>query len=171
MSIGQIKRAPSQRFTTEEKLELSANLAELLTLGYASTNALARQLNVDNKTVERYLPLARKVLQQLVPSREDYRAEHIARLRNVCQMILDDLARLGEDGKAYERAALYRVLGQFMGQLALVTGLNVETQVNVDQKQLVIIRNPADQRIETRQNGEIVMKDVSKDLPQRATSD
>lgn len=143
-------------------------MADLLTMGVPSQRQMAIELNTTHTTIKKYLPLARQLLNAMVPNRDDYRAEHIARLRYLCRKAMDDLDKCE---KPYERAHLYRVVGQFMGQLALVTGLNVETTVNVEAQPLVIIRNPEAQQVKTGQDGTVVLKDASDSSSQTKTID
>ena len=75
----------------------------------------------------------------------DRNAIRVLQIRRTYQLIEGLMTDLKGADTIKEKSMLYGNIFKFSSHLALITGLNVETQVNVDQKQLVIIR-PAERK-------------------------
>lgn len=103
-----------------------------------NTFALARECNVSRSTIERYRPLVDEIIAKTKIDRNVVRNLQIKRTYQLIEMLMDDL-KGARDPKS--RALYYNQIYKFSSHLALITGLNVETQVHIDPQKLVIIRS------------------------------
>lgn len=133
--------APRKRGTqlqNAERLVLIGKMVELMGDGYHSTNYLAKQLRVSRATIDAYRPLVDKIISDTKIDRGVVRNLQIKRTYQIIEQLMLDL-KSSKDIK--ERALIYNSIYKFSSHLALITGLNVETHVNVDPTKLVIIRS------------------------------
>lgn len=132
-----LKQPHGYRLTNAKRLVVIAKLVDQLSKGYYSTNQLAKMTGMTTKMVATYRPLADEVIAKQTPDRNVIRNLEIKRTYQIIEMLMQDLARTTEDKI---RIGYYNQIAKHSQHLALITGLNIETQVTVDQKQLVIIR-------------------------------
>lgn len=135
------KRKNGERLTRQERDDLIIELVKCLQNGHTSTYELAQLLKISGPTVDRLRPMADKIIINTLPDRNTIRALEIQRTYRMIEKL-----SLAFDGEKKYRPShkmrmdiSARILG-FSKHLALITGLNVETKVNVNQKQLVITR-------------------------------
>lgn len=151
------KKKRGDRLTQAERVVAIAKLAEALTESYYSTNELSKMTGLSRRTVDRYRPLVDREIAEKRIDRNVIRNLQVQRTYKMIEMLMKDLERIEslnytKDGVLNERFAadvhnitkskvsIYNQIAKFSQHLALITGLNVETHVNVDHQQLVIIR-------------------------------
>lgn len=131
-------RKRGQQLTIAERNVHIAKLMETMTEGYHSTAELARKTGLSRRTVDAYRPLVDQLIATTKIDRNAVRALQIKRTYTMIEMLMLDL----KQASGYkERASYYSQIYKFSSHLALITGLNVETQVHVDAKKLVVIRS------------------------------
>lgn len=143
LSITPKKRG--QQLQNAERLIVIAKLVEELSNGYMSTYALSKKLRLNRATIEAYRPLADKLITETRLDRGVIRNLQVRRTYKLIEMLMDDLKKIDStpldvSTKMATKSKIYSQIAKFSQHLALITGLNVETQVNVNPKQLVIIR-------------------------------
>lgn len=131
------KKKRGQQLQNAERLVLISKIVEALCEGYVSTNALAKRLEVGAPTIDTYRPLADELIGKRKLDRNVIRNLQIQRTYRIVEMLMDDLKSCNT---IKEKSLIYNQLAKFSQHLALICGLNVETQVNVDASKLVIIR-------------------------------
>lgn len=130
-------RKHGQQLKVVERNVLISKLIDKLCEGYTSTNALSKELKVSRATIERYRPAADEIIGKFKLDRNVIRNLQVKRTYELIEMLMDDLNK----ATGYkERSAYYSQIFKFSSHLALITGINVETHVNVDHQKLVIIR-------------------------------
>lgn len=146
------KQRPGQQFTQAKRTVLIAKMFDILSQGYVSTFALARDLKVNKKTIELYRPLVDELIGKKKLDRNVIRNLELQRAYRVIEMLMEDLKEINEtykeleltpkntDSKIRAKTSIYNQIAKHSSRIALITGLNVETHVNVDHQQLVIIR-------------------------------
>lgn len=137
-STGISKKKRGQQLVIAERNVLVAKMLEKLLEGYISTNKLSKELNVSRQTVDSYRPLVDQIIRDTVIDRNVIRNLQIQRTYKMIEMLMNDLTGT-KDPK--QRVGYYSQIFKFSSHLALITGLNVETHVNVDPTKLVIIRS------------------------------
>lgn len=152
-----IERQRGQQLTAAETNVLIAKMIDYMTEGLMSTNALSKKLGVSRRTVDRYRPLADDVIGRQKINRNAIRNLQIRRTYELIEMLMQDLKAAVS---AKDRSAYYSQIFKFSSHLALITGLNVETQVTVDPTKLVIIR------AKTPENGQRQVIDVTTEEQQ-----
>lgn len=131
-------RKRGQQLTIAERNVHIAKLMETMVEGYHSTAELARKTGLSRRTVDAYRPLVDQLIATSKIDRNAVRALQIKRTYTIIEMLMGDLNSVS----GYkERATYYSQIYKFSSHLALITGLNVETQVHVDAKKLVVIRS------------------------------
>jgi hypothetical protein len=138
MTADVAKKSRGQQLKVAERNVLISKLIDYLCEGYASTNSLAKKLRVSRATIEAYRPLADEIIAKTKLDRNVVRNLQVRRTYELIEMLMDDL-RSSKSVK--DRASIYGSIYKFSSHLALITGLNVETHVNVDPSKLVIIRS------------------------------
>ena len=113
-------------------------MLDLMAEGYYSTNALSKKLRVSRSTIDTYRPLVDQLIAKTKVDRNAIRALQIRRTYELIELMMEDLKQ-AETIK--ERSLIYGNIHKMSSHLALITGLNVETQVHVDPTKLVIIRS------------------------------
>lgn len=131
------KQRPGQRLTNAKRLVVVGKLADHLTRGYYTTNQLAKMTGLTRKMVDTYRPIVDELIARQKLDRNVIRNLQVKRTYTVIEMLMEDLKGAKS---ARERVGYYSQIAKFSQHLALITGLNVETHVNVDHQQLVIIR-------------------------------
>lgn len=126
-----------QRLINAQKLIIIGKLVEKLSEGYFSTYALSRQLKLSKDVINTYRPLADKLIADNTFDRNVIRNLQVKRTYQIIEQLMVDLKKTNKVG---ERALIYGSIYKFSSHLALITGLNVETHVNIDPTKLVIIR-------------------------------
>ncbi|HKR81395.1 MAG TPA: hypothetical protein VJR27_00130 [Candidatus Saccharimonadales bacterium] len=135
----QQKRRRGQQLSTAEKMQLTQELVKLLEQGYKSDLALAKELGVNTTTIRRYKPYADEIIRNTKLDRNFLRNLQIQRTQRLIERLAIDLDNAET---AHEKSMIHNNIIKYFQHLALITGLNVETQVHVDPKKLVIIRPP-----------------------------
>lgn len=133
------KRKQGQRLLTAEKMALTQRLVELLEQGFHSDNSLAQKLGVNTSTIRRYKPYASDIIKSIKLDRTVIRNLQIQRVYKLVDSLMHDLEHAET---VREKYLIHASIVRYCQHLALITGLNVETQINVDPKKLVIIRSP-----------------------------
>lgn len=146
------KQKTGQRLTNAKRLVVIAKLADHLTQGYYSTNELAKMTGLTRKMIDTYRPMVDEVIGKQKLDRNIIRSLQLKRTYNIIEMLMNDLKRC-ETIK--DKTLIYNQIAKFSSHLALITGLNVETHVNVDHKQLVIIRSGKKPIIDLNETPEI----------------
>jgi len=131
------KRKRGQQLLNAERTVLISKMVDALCEGYQSTNGLARLLKIDRRTVDIYRPLADELIGKIKIDRNVIRNLQLKRTYQLVEMLMNDLKSC-ETIK--EKSLIYNQIIKASQHLALICGLNVETQVNVDASKLVIIR-------------------------------
>lgn len=126
-----------QALTNAQKATLIDKMLTKLESGYMSTNQLAKELQVSRRTIDRFRPMVDKRIADKQPDRSIIRNLQIQRTYKIIEMLMNDLNKTKDDKT---RQGYYNQIAKFSSHLALITGLNIETQINVNQDQLVIIR-------------------------------
>lgn len=133
-----ISKQPSgQRLTNAKRLVVIGKLIDHLSQSYYTTNELANKTGLTRKMIDTYRPLADKLIGENKIDRNVVRNLQVKRTYTIIEMLMKDLSKTTDDKL---RQGYYNQIAKFSQHLALITGLNIETQVNVDQHQLVIIR-------------------------------
>lgn len=131
------KKPNGMRMVNAERMVLISKLIDLMTQGVYSTRELAKRTGMTRLTVDRYRPLADDVIGKEKIDRNVIRSLQIRRTYELIEQLMKDLKGTTD---TKERSLLYGSIYKFSSHLALITGLNVETHVNVDPSKLVIIR-------------------------------
>jgi hypothetical protein len=134
------------RLVNTQRVVLIGKLIDVLCEGYHSTTSLSKKLNVSRDTIETYRPAADQAIAKLKLDRNVIRNLQVQRTYKLLEMLMGDLKGCTT---VKEKTLIYNQIYKFSSHLALICGLNVETQVNVDQKQLVIIRANNGQKRQT----------------------
>jgi hypothetical protein len=121
-----------------ERNVLISKMIDKLTAGYISTNALAKECRVSRETIERYRPLCDELIGKMNLDRNVVRNLQVKRTYDIIEQLMEDLK---SSSSTADRAKIYASIYRFSSHLALITGLNVETHVNIDPTKLVIIRS------------------------------
>jgi hypothetical protein len=140
-----------------KRMILIGKMYDLLTSGYMTTYALSRELGVSRKAIDLYRPLVDDLISKSKLDRTVIRNLELQRAYRVIEKLMEDLNEIEEaykplvggdalnaasyiDRKIKAKTLIYNQIAKHSSRTALITGLNIETQVNVDQHQLVIIR-------------------------------
>lgn len=121
-----------------ERNVLVSKMIDYLCEGYISTNALSKKLDVTRETIDKHRPLADELIAKMKIDRNVIRNLQIRRSYQIIEQLMVDLKGAQT---VKERSMIYSSIYKFSSHLALITGLNVETHVNVDPTKLVIIRS------------------------------
>ena len=127
-----------ERLVNAERTVLISKLVDLLCEGYISTNSLSKKLKVSRDTIETYRPLADELIGKLKLDRNVIRNLQIRRTYELIEGLIGELKQAKT---AKDKTLFYNQIYKFSSHLALITGLNVETHVNIDPQKLVIIRS------------------------------
>jgi hypothetical protein len=133
-----VKRKRGNQLRNAERQVLIAKLVDELSNGYINSNALAKRLNVSRDTIENYRPLVDKLIADQHLDKNIIRNLQLKRTYNLIESLMDDLK---ECTTIKEKTLIYNQIYKFSSHLALITGLNIETHVNIDPTKLVIIRS------------------------------
>ena len=136
-TLAPVKSKRGKSLTNAQRLVVISKLIEVLQQGYYTTNQLSKMTGLTRKMIDTYRPLADEVITNQVLNRNNIRNLQIQRTYKIIEMLMQDLQSL-KDIK--HRTLIYNQIAKFSQHLALITGLNVETHVNVDAQQLVIVR-------------------------------
>lgn len=139
METGLTKHKRGQQLQNAERLVLIGKLVDLLSEGYMSTYALSKRLKIPKQTIDTYRPLADKLIAESTLDRNVIRNLQIKRTYLLIEELMTDLKQKKLSVK--EKSLIYGSIYKFSSHLALITGLNVETHVNIDPTKLVIIRS------------------------------
>lgn len=131
------RQKSGQRLTNTKRLVVIGKLIDHLSQGYYTTNELSRITGLTRKMVDTYRPVADDLIAKKTLNRNNIRNLQITRTYNIIEKLMGELD-LCESIK--EKTLIYNQIAKFSQHLALITGLNVETHVNVDHAQLVIVR-------------------------------
>lgn len=134
-TLPKLKRG--EKMNTTQKLVTLGKLIDYLSQGYYSTNELAQLTGLSRRTIDKYREEADRIIGSQKLDRNVIRSLQLKRTYNIIEMLMQDLKRC-ETIK--EKTLIYSQIAKFSQHLALITGLNIETHVNVDHQQLVIIR-------------------------------
>lgn len=153
-----------QRLENTQRLVLIGKLVDELSNGYMSTYALAKKLKISRPTIDAYRPLADKLIAENKIDRNVIRNLQIKRTYLLIERLMEDLNKT-KDVKG--RSLIYGSIYKFSSHLALITGLNVETHVNVDPTKLVIIRS---NKKKTSERVDEQLLDAGKELIEQSDS-
>lgn len=103
-----------------------------------STNALSKKLGVARLTIDSYRPLVDSIIAKTKVDRNIIRNLEVTRCYRIIEMLMVDLDKATTPK---DRALFYNQISKHSARLAQITGLNIETHVNVDPTKLVIIRS------------------------------
>ena len=131
------RQKPGERLTNAKRLVVISKLIDHLQQGYYTTNELSRITGLTRKMIDTYRSVADDVISKQTLNRNNIRNLQIKRTYNMIEMLMNDL-KLCDGIK--QKTLIYNQIAKFSQHLALITGLNVETHVNVDHQQLVIVR-------------------------------
>lgn len=138
-SVLSARKGSDRQLTVVERNVLIAKLVDKLSEGYLSTHALSKQLKVTRATIDRYRPLADELIGKFKFDRNIIRNLQLKRTYLIIEQLMQDLSDKKLSVK--EKSLIYGSIYKFSSHLALITGLNVETHVNIDPTKLVIIRS------------------------------
>ncbi len=133
-----VKRPQGSRFDVATRNVLIAKMVDELSNGYMSTYALAKKLKVARQTIDTYKPLVDEIIGKFKFDRNVIRNLQLKRTYLIIEQLMDDLKKAKT---IKDRTSIYGSIYKFSSHLALITGLNVETHVNIDPTKLVIIRS------------------------------
>ena len=133
------KRKQGQQLLTAEKMSLTLKLVALLEQGFHSDNSLSKRLGVNTSTIRRYRPYADDIIRKTRLDRNVLRNLQVKRVYSLLDGLANDLERAES---TREKHLIHSSIVKYCQHLALITGLNVETQLNIDPSKLVIIRPP-----------------------------
>ena len=131
------KQRSGERLTNAKRLVVIGKLVDYLSQGYYTTNQLSKMTGLTRKMIDTYRPLADELIGKQKIDRNVIRNLEIKRTYQIIEMLMQDLQKSTDDKT---RVGYYNQIAKHSQHLALITGLNVETHVNVDHQQLVIIR-------------------------------
>lgn len=131
------KQKNGKTLTNAKRLIIISKLVELLCEGYQSTNKLSKILGVARATIETYRPLADEIIGKTKLDRNVIRNLQVQRTYQLIERLMNDLDTCNT---IKDKSLIYNQIAKFSQHLALITGLNIETTVNVDHQKLVIIR-------------------------------
>ena len=131
------KPKQGERLTNAQRSVITAKLVDYLSQGYYNTYQLSKMTHLSYKVVQTYRGLADKLITDRVLNRSNIRNLQITRTYNIIEKLMLDLKSCKS---IKDKALIYNQIAKFSQHLALITGLNVETHVNVDHNQLVIVR-------------------------------
>lgn len=126
-----------QRLSNAKRLVVIGKLIDHLSESYYSTSELSRMTGLTRKMIDTYRPLADEIIGKQKLDRNVIRNLQVKRTYRIIEMLMNDL-KTCESIK--DKTLIYNQIAKFSSHLALITGLNIETHVNVDHQQLVIIR-------------------------------
>ncbi len=132
------KRKPGQRLVNAERQVLIAKLVDELSNGYINSGKLAKRVGVTRDTVEAYRPLVDEIISKTRLDKNIIRNLQLKRTYNLIERLMEDLDKTNT---IKEKTLIYNQIYKFSSHLALITGLNIETHVNIDPTKLVIIRS------------------------------
>lgn len=132
------KPKSGQQLINAERMVVIAKLVEALSNGYMSTYALSKQLKLSKDVIATYRPLADKLISENSFDRNVVRNLQVKRVYQLIEYLIQDLK--GAKG-IKEKVMIHGAIYKHSSHLALITGLNVETHVNIDPTKLVIIRS------------------------------
>lgn len=140
--------------TATERSDLLADLVDHLLAGVYSDNGLAKLCKVDRDTVKRYKPAAFKIIANTQVDQNQIRTLEIQRTYTRIDTLYKELDQKKLSVK--DKMAIHNQIAKAESHLALITGLNVQTTINVNRKQLVITRaHPADVKKAKKEAGVI----------------
>lgn len=137
METGIARRKRGQRLSKAERDDLIIELVKHLAARYDNTHQLAKRFNVDETTIDRLRPVVDKIIANSIPDRNIIRSLEISRTYEMMGKLADMFEKAKPENSKLN--ITHAMLG-WSKHMALITGLNVETKVNVNQKQLVITR-------------------------------
>lgn len=137
MSALEARKGSKKPLQNVERNVLIAKMIDKLTKGYYSTYALAKELKVSRSTIDNYRPLVDDIIAKTKLDRNVIRNLQVQRTYELIEMLMNDLKSAH---RVSERTQLYNQIYKFSSHLALITGINVETHVNIDHQKLVIVR-------------------------------
>lgn len=127
-----------QQLVNAQRLIVIAKLVEELSKGYMSTYALSKKLKLSKDMINIYRPLADKLIAEHSFDRNVVRNLEVKRTYQLIEYLMDDLK---STKVLRDKIMIHGAIYKHSSHLALITGLNVETHVNIDPTKLVIIRS------------------------------
>lgn len=143
------KKGRGNQLVNAERAVLISKMVDKLSEGYMSTNELSKQLGVSRVTIDSYRGLVDDLIGKTKVDRNVILRLQIQRTYKLIEMLMQDLKEQRDKkdmaGNSFvdikNTALLYNQIYKFSSHLAQITGLNIETHVNVDPTKLVIIRS------------------------------
>ena len=147
------KQKSGQQLDNAKRLIVISKLVDYLSQGYYTTNALSKKTGLTRKMIDTYRPLADELISKQVLNRNNIRNLQVQRTYALIEQLMQDLKTCTS---IKEKTLIYNQIAKFSQHLALITGLNVETHVNVDYQQLVIVRASGKKSSITNETGDII---------------
>lgn len=132
------KPKQGEQLTNAKRLVAISKLIDCLSQSYYNTNELAKKTGLSRGVVETYRPIADEVISKSILDRNNIRNLQVRRYYTMIENLIKELKNCKT---IKEKMSVYNTIAKFSGLLQLATGLNVETHVNVDYQQLVIVRS------------------------------
>lgn len=152
ITTGIAKKKRGQQLVNAERIILISKLVDALCQGYRSTNALAKLLGVDNRTVDVYRPLADEIIGKQKLDRNVIRNLEVQKLYALTDTLIKSLEH--ETDKKYIMLT-HDKIAKYTSLLASITGIGQEfTPTDEKGTRLVIVRAKESTPVE----GEIVPK-------------
>lgn len=134
-----------------ERNVLISKMIDRLCEAPVASHVLAKELRVNRATIEKYRPLADELIGKMKLDRNVIRNLQVQRTYTLIEGLMNDLKEIKGSGLSLSKRVtlqsnIYNQIYKFSSHLALITGLNIETQVNVDHQKLVIIRANNDKK-------------------------
>lgn len=158
------KNPVGKTLTNAKRQVIISKLYDTMLEGYHTTSEISRKTGITRLTVDRYRGLVDELIGKQKIDRNVIRNLQIRRTYQIIESLMLELEDLNKtitientDGTEFtrkvssvkERTAIYSQIAKFSQHLALITGLNIETTVNVDHSKLVIIRANNSKNTET----------------------
>jgi hypothetical protein len=133
------------QLTTDQRHNLINDLMDILLEGYQSDHQLSERLGYSRNTIAKYKKFAIKLLSKNVMARPQIRALQLSRAYQDIENLTKELQQ--PNLTISDKMSIYAQKNNVNKHIALIAGLNIETKVSVDHKQLVITRaNPEETR-------------------------
>jgi dsRNA-specific ribonuclease len=131
-------KSDGQRLNIAERTELIADMVESMLAGYQSDRQLSEDLKISRPTIGKYKQYALQLIASTKLDQPQIRALQLSRLYQDLENLTIELQ--APDLTVKDKMSIYNQRSKINQQIALVSGLNIETKVNVDAKKLVITR-------------------------------
>lgn len=139
------ERKANGQLTVAGNVKVLAKVIDQLEQGYDTPGIIAKNLNIDHDAAKQYKKLAMEYFMGEGINRAAIRALQLSRANRYVQSLLNQIT---PDTTLTQRLQIHDRVIKWYQHIASITGLNIETTVNVDAtKPLVIIRSSAPKEI------------------------